>query len=192
MACPNCKDPILNNTGSIIGNSKCNPVCPESIGCPDIISSGCVEYTGADVIIPSIPAGTNLNTVIQILAATSSNSCCGPLVWQDITLNEGYISAAITGGQAPQYAVDTNGKIWLRGTITGNGQGQSNAIAAVFPEVPLYARFFMNVRLGYTSGDIFPALSGLGDDGTFQVLYPNSTHPLEVTICLDGLSYETN
>lgn len=73
MSCPNCKDSILNNSGSIIGNSRCNPDCPETIGCADIIPADCVTIT-RDVACSNIGIGGTLMDYLEDVC----NTCCTP------------------------------------------------------------------------------------------------------------------
>ena len=51
--CPSCKESILSQTPSLIGNTLCNPDCPQDITCEDIIPSNCVFYSGATLTCPS-------------------------------------------------------------------------------------------------------------------------------------------
>ena len=94
--CPTCKESILSQTPSLIGNTLCNPDCPQDITCEDIIPSNCVFYSGATLSCPSgntsVPYGVTiteaLNTMYQLICQNSTSctvsidandTCCGYL-----------------------------------------------------------------------------------------------------------------
>ena len=94
--CPTCKESILSQTPSLIGQTQCTQTCPPDITCVDIIPSNCVFYSGPTLSCPSGSTSVNygvtitsaLNTMYQLLCQnstsctakiTAGDTCCGYL-----------------------------------------------------------------------------------------------------------------
>jgi hypothetical protein len=94
--CPTCKESILSQTPSLIGQTQCTQTCPPDITCVDIIPSNCVFYSGPTLSCPSGNTSVNygvtitsaLNTMYQLLCQnstsctakiTAGDTCCGYL-----------------------------------------------------------------------------------------------------------------
>lgn len=99
--CPTCKESIISQTPSLIGNTVCNPDCPEDISCEDIIPSNCVFYSGATLSCPSGNTSVNygdtitvaLNKMYQLICQNSTSNTV------QITANDtcyGYLGSKIT------------------------------------------------------------------------------------------------
>lgn len=189
-----CGFSILSKQPSLIPSPLCAPDCPVDLGCTDTLPTKCSIWNGGNIPSIGIVNGDTLNDVITQLiinsGAGSVSGCCLPLVWNNITLNEGY--STLNTFQAPQYAVDpANGKVYLRGTIQGNGQGPSNSLFSTLPVVPLFNRRYLAVFTNY-SGTLTALDFSIGTGGQMVVNFPDSNTPSVMTITLDSLSFETN
>ena len=69
--CPTCKESILNQTPSLIGQTQCNSPCPQEVTCEDFIASDCVFYSGPNLACPSgqtnITNGDSVTEAIETL-----------------------------------------------------------------------------------------------------------------------------
>jgi hypothetical protein len=99
--CPSCKESILSQTPSLIGNTLCNPDCPQDITCEDIIPSNCVFYSGATLSCPSgntsvdygVTVTVALNKMYQLICQNSTSNTV------QVTANDtcyGYLASKIT------------------------------------------------------------------------------------------------
>lgn len=99
--CPTCKESILSQTPSLIGQTQCTTDCPEDITCEDIIPSNCVFYSGATLSCPSGNTSVNygdtvtvaLNKMYQLICQNSTSNTV------QITANDtcyGYLASKIT------------------------------------------------------------------------------------------------
>ena len=99
--CPTCKESILSQTPSLIGQTQCTQTCPPDITCVDIIPSNCVFYSGPTLICPSGSTSVNygvtiteaLNTMYQLICQNSTSNTV------QITANDtcyGYLASKIT------------------------------------------------------------------------------------------------
>ena len=139
---------------------------------------------------------TSTELDISFLAGTRCKSLLisvPDLIWIDITLETDVVAPADTDLQIPQYAIDTNGKIHLRGSyyVVGMLDNIGFQIASL-PSHPLYTRVYSNffnysndagAYSGWTTIDVtgkiistIRTLTGSGFDYFFS---------------LDGLSFET-
>jgi hypothetical protein len=99
--CPTCKESILSQTPSLIGQTQCTQTCPPDITCVDIIPSNCVFYSGPTLSCPSGSTSVNygvtiteaLNTMYQLICQNSTSNTV------QITANDtcyGYLASKIT------------------------------------------------------------------------------------------------
>jgi hypothetical protein len=99
--CPTCKESILSQTPSLIGQTQCTQTCPPDITCVDIIPSNCVFYSGPTLSCPSGNTSVNygvtiteaLNTMYQLLCQNSTSNTV------QITANDtcyGFLASKIT------------------------------------------------------------------------------------------------
>ena len=80
--CPTCKESILSQTPSLIGQTQCTQPCPPEITCVDIIPSNCVFYSGPTLSCPSGSTSVNygvtiteaLNTMYQLICQNSTSN----------------------------------------------------------------------------------------------------------------------
>ena len=94
--CPTCKESIISQTPSLIGQTQCTTDCPEDITCEDIIPSNCVFYSGSQLICPSGNTSVDYGDTITValgkmydlicqnstsctVAVTPDDTCCGYL-----------------------------------------------------------------------------------------------------------------
>jgi len=78
MPCVNCKKSILSQTPSLIGEAKCNPLCPEDIVCQELLPSSCLFYSGSYLPCLDVDFGDRITDVIKSINSkyytiTSSN-----------------------------------------------------------------------------------------------------------------------
>lgn len=111
MSCPTCKESILNQTESLIGQTQCNDPCPQDIACVDIIPSNCVFYSGPNLSCPSLNINYGdtitvaLNKIFQTVcqsggptvAVTSVDTCPGYL-FSKVTSSSLAITVTTPGG----------------------------------------------------------------------------------------------
>lgn len=118
--CPDCKQSILSQTPTLIGNTKCNPICPEDTACLEgSIPSSCVYYSGQTLPCTGVLYGNTISQAIQALSneifyitsntldvqqGTSSEGCkfvsinttnsggCQELEWINFTVLSPFIS----------------------------------------------------------------------------------------------------
>lgn len=68
--CPDCKQSILSQTPTLIGNTKCNPICPEETTCLEgSIPSSCVYYSGQTLPCSGVLYGNTISQAIQALSS---------------------------------------------------------------------------------------------------------------------------
>ena len=67
MGCKNCKDNIVSQTKSLIADPKCNPACPETIVCQDLIPSSCIFYSGSNLPCLGVNNTDRLTDVIKAI-----------------------------------------------------------------------------------------------------------------------------
>jgi hypothetical protein len=159
--CPDCKQSILSQTSTIIGNAKCNPICPEEVTCLEgSIPSSCVYYSGQTLPCTGVLYGNTISQAIQALSnemftittttldiqySTSSAGCkivsinnlgCQELVWNDIGIEGDFIYPVEFDGQSlqvPQYAKnECTQQVYLRGTFALPEGADDPGIAALF------------------------------------------------------------
>lgn len=113
MACTNCKDSILNDEDVIIPDPQCQDDCPDDVGCPDTLSSGCVIYQGSDISCLDIENGDTLTEIIVKLGAlcdsiTGSITACKVRVNADDTCCD-YLESKIKSDTL-DVSVDVDGR----------------------------------------------------------------------------------
>jgi len=147
MSCCNGNS-ILNRTSSLIGAPICVPNCPPSgYGCPDIIQSDCVVFTGVSAPIVNVYQGDTFTTVIQninnlitqIVNATipckvwntiGASGTIGNGNFQDGWSNSSFGLSAIQGGE---YSDIFECSVYLRGFIEGPWVGGTGQLIFVLP-----------------------------------------------------------
>lgn len=68
--CPDCKQSILSQTSTLIGNAECNPICPEEVTCLEgSIPSSCVYYSGQTLPCTGVLYGNTISQAIQALSS---------------------------------------------------------------------------------------------------------------------------
>jgi hypothetical protein len=116
------------------------------------------------------------------------------LVWNNITVRSGVTTPADSNFQVAQYAIDTNGKVHLRGSVyvTGMTSGTGFHIATL-PIAPLYTRAYSNF---FNYDNDTGAYSGWSTiDVTGKIICTIRTltgSGFDYYYSLDGLSFETN
>lgn len=116
------------------------------------------------------------------------------LTWVDITLRTDVTAPADTNFQIPQYAIDTNGKVHLRGSyfITGMVDNVGFHVATL-PSHPLYTRVYSNffnydndtgAYSGWTTMDVTGKI--------ISTIRTTTGSGFDYYYSLDGLSFETN
>ena len=99
--CPTCKESILSQTPSLIGQTQCTQTCPPDITCVDIIPSNCVFYSGPTLSCPSGSTSVNygvtiteaLNTMYQLIC---QNSTSNTIKITELDTCYGYLASKIT------------------------------------------------------------------------------------------------
>lgn len=86
MGCKNCKENILSETKSLIGNTRCTGDCPENVVCQDLIPSSCIYYSGESLPCADIQYTERLTDVIK-----SINSKLFTLTSDSITITESVV-----------------------------------------------------------------------------------------------------
>ena len=86
-SCNGCMTSILNNQSSVIPNPLCTPPCGPVIGCPDIVFSQCVIYSGANLNCTGINTNDNLTVALGKINA----QICG------ISPPSGYCTVQVDG-----------------------------------------------------------------------------------------------
>lgn len=82
--CPTCKESILNQTESLIGQTQCNDPCPQDIACEDIIPSNCVFYSGVNLQCSGIVYGDILTNALQKIEQKLCNVSEKCFTWQTV------------------------------------------------------------------------------------------------------------
>lgn len=101
MSCPTCKESIISQTPSLIGQTQCTTDCPEDITCVDIIPSNCVFYSGATLSCPSGNTSVNYGDTVTVALGKMYNLICQNSTSNtvQITANDtcyGYLASKIT------------------------------------------------------------------------------------------------
>lgn len=109
--CPTCKGNLLIKTPSIIGSPKCNPDCPESIGCEFITFTECVVYNGQELPCIGINNGDTANEILSQLESIicelgNTNSCTSKISSTDECC--GYLEDKIVGGNGITIVTETD------------------------------------------------------------------------------------
>jgi len=99
--CPTCKESILSQTPSLIGQTQCTTDCPEDITCVDIIPSNCVFYSGATLSCPSGNTSVNYGDTVTVALGKMYDLICQNSTSNtvQITANDtcyGYLASKIT------------------------------------------------------------------------------------------------
>ena len=158
--CPTCKESILNQTPSLIGQTQCNDPCPQEVTCEDFIASDCVFYSGQNLACPSgqtnIAYQDSVTQAIQTLHGLICNINSSNIV--GVTANDscpGYLSTKIISSS-------------LTVSVTNPGFCESLSI-----EEKCFT--WNNVNLPSTSDGTFKAGWGNPTDPTIQkVQYSNA------------------
>ena len=139
MSCPTCKESILNQTKSLILETKCNQPCPQDITCEDIIPSNCVFYSGPNLSCPSGSVTVNYGDTITValdkmfqlicqstdsntVAITSADTCPGYLA-SKITSSSLAITVTNPGG-CEKLNIEEGCFTWNAVLTPGSGDGR--------------------------------------------------------------------
>lgn len=139
MSCPTCKESILNQTKSLILETKCNQPCPQDIACEDIIPSNCVFYSGPNLSCPSGSVTVNYGDTITValdkmfqlicqstdsntVAVTSADTCPGYL-FSKVTSSSLAITVTNPGG-CEKLNIEEGCFTWNNVLTPGSGDGR--------------------------------------------------------------------
>lgn len=104
MPCVNCKKSILSQTPSLIGEAKCNPLCPEDIVCQELLPSSCLFYSGSYLPCLDVDFGDRITDVIK-----SINSKYYTITSSNITITESIVDGCkVINLEAPSGQVYTD------------------------------------------------------------------------------------
>lgn len=107
MGCKNCKDNIVSQTKSLIADPKCNPACPETIVCQDLIPSSCIFYSGSNLPCLGVNNTDRLTDVIKAI-----NTKLYTITSDNIIITESVVNGCtVLNLEAPSGQVNVDEKV---------------------------------------------------------------------------------
>lgn len=188
-----CCDPVILPT-------NCAPKCEQLVDACCVMHDSTIEHPNA---LPCIlgNVASYPKSQCEINKAINDKLCC--VTWTDITLGQtgwATLKSLQSTVQALQYSSTQNCTVRLRGAVYKNlVSGNTTELLFTLPAeaTPLFTRLLSVAPVGNNTAGLGFYISVLGlsegvNAGQVSIFIPNLFSPGNVTISLDGLTFETN